>query len=149
MPNKIIDGLTNNQRYYKRNVVDMRARSTRWYQEHPEQARERYKAWLVKLRNGVFEHYGTKCACCGETERVFLTIDHVDGGGNQHRKTLRPSGSHKASSVDFYRWLRKNKYPKGFQTLCRNCNVAKYRFGICPHEAERARESFTIIGISC
>jgi hypothetical protein len=26
-----------------------------------------------------------KCVCCGETERDFLTLDHINGGGGQHR----------------------------------------------------------------
>src|ERR1019366_4483037 len=30
--------------------------------------------------------YGGKCACCGETERIFLTIDHIGGGGAEHRR---------------------------------------------------------------
>jgi len=33
-------------------------------------------------------------------------------------------------------WLRKYNYPKGFQVLCHNCNMAK-RFGVCPHKEKK------------
>ena len=28
----------------------------------------------------------------------------------------------------------KNNFPKGFQILCHNCNIAKGHYGKCPHE---------------
>lgn len=76
----------------------------------------------------AFNHYGCKCSCCGETIVDFLTIDHIGGGGNQHRKQL-PQGGH-----SIYRWLKKNNYPEGFRVLCFNCNFGIHiNNGICPH----------------
>lgn len=34
----------------------------------------------------IFDHYGWECACCGEAEPSFLTIDHVNNDGNYQRK---------------------------------------------------------------
>ena len=31
-------------------------------------------------------------------------------------------------------WMIKNNFPKGFQVLCHNCNLAKGFYGKCPHE---------------
>lgn len=76
-------------------------------------------------RREVIDAYGDRCACCGEREFMFLCIDHVDGGGNKHRATIKG---------DFYRWLIENNFPPGFQTLCHNCNMAKGLYGHCPHE---------------
>ncbi len=76
----------------------------------------------------VLQHYGMKCACCGEETYEFLSIDHINGGGHQHKMKI---GNH------LYRWLKKNNYPPGFQTLCHNCNAAKGFYGQCPHERER------------
>lgn len=84
----------------------------------------------VKLE--VFRHYSKgdpKCACCGETNVLFLTMDHVDGDGSYHRKTLKL-----ASGSSTYYWLRRNGYPDGFQVLCWNCQHGKFVYGVCPHQ---------------
>lgn len=81
-----------------------------------------------KNRKACLEFYGgtpPKCACCGETIYEFLAIDHINGGGNKHRREI---------GVNIYGWLVKNSFPGGFQVLCHNCNLAKGFYGICPHE---------------
>lgn len=78
------------------------------------------------LRNEVLSHYGTSCACCGESEDAFLTVDHIDGSGAEHRKII-------GAGNNLYRWLRKNRFPGGFRTLCANCNLAMGIHGQCPH----------------
>ena len=76
-----------------------------------------------KLKMAAFEAYGgATCAVCGEDRLEVLSIDHVGGGGNKHRKTIGVG-----SGRTFYRWLRDNGYPPGFQVLCFNCNILKYR----------------------
>ena len=84
----------------------------------------------------VMDHYGGKCLCCGETGLLFLTIDHVDENGAEHRKEISPNFKGKGRSGDlFYRWLEENNYPDGFQTLCFNCNIGKHwNNGVCPHQ---------------
>jgi len=85
-----------------------------------------------ELRRKVLVAYGGKCACCGETEFKFLAVDHINGGGNKHR--LLVAGNKKASIL---RWIVRNRFPKDFQILCHNCNVAKGSYGICPHKESR------------
>lgn len=95
----------------------------------------------AKLRDQVFTAYGGYvCKCCGETGRRFLSIDHIDESGSEHRKIV--------DAATFYSWLRRNKYPKGFQVLCHNCNFAKGLCGgICPHKLEnKSPDAFTWIG---
>lgn len=77
-------------------------------------------------RKKCLEHYGLVCACpgCNCNIEEFLEIDHIDGNGNEHRRTFKTS---------IYRWLIKHKFPPGFQVLCSNCNRAKFRYGSCPH----------------
>ena len=57
------------------------------------------------------------CQHCGENVIELLTIDHINGGGNKHRKSL--------GQTNFYSWLKRNNYPIGFQILCYNCNCVK------------------------
>lgn len=80
--------------------------------------------------------YGPGCMCCGEDREPFLVIDHVDGGGNAHRQVVvgGKNGARAGGGPYFYRWLRLNGYPSGFQVLCANCNMAKDRPGGCPHQ---------------
>lgn len=87
----------------------------------------RVKAHRLKLR--VISAYGGKCICCEETELAFLNIDHIDGGGCEHRSEV-------GSGTRFYYWLQRNGFPEGFQVLCANCNQAKAHQGVCPHQME-------------
>ena len=91
-------------------------------------------AHLAKMNRArlllVLRHYSAEepfCACCGEKHLEFLCIDHVNGGGSQHRKQM---GVGKA----IYPWLIRNNFPDGFQVLCHNCNMAKGFYGNCPHK---------------
>lgn len=72
-------------------------------------------------RNKVFDHYGRCCASCGETIQLFLTIDHIANNGAEHRR----ASTHGISGNVLYKWLVRNSFPEGFQTLCFNCNMAK------------------------
>ena len=84
---------------------------------------------IADLKEAVFVAYGGfLCACCGETEKKFLSIDHLYGGGTAHRKIV-------GTGQSFHRWLKKNGYPEGYQILCFNCNWGKYlNNGVCPHK---------------
>jgi len=110
--------------------------------EHYYKHRERRCAALRQrnreLRQELVAAYGGRCACCGVEGWQFLTIDHVDGEGTEHRAALKNQGR------AIYRWLRARGYPQeGFQILCWNCNQAKYAFGICPHAERRQTETGT------
>jgi hypothetical protein len=83
------------------------------------------KSYRDSDRIKVLEHYGNKCACCGESNSIFLSMDHIDGGGNKHRK-----GEGRFINI----FLIKNNFPAGYQILCHNCNWAKYVQGKCPHQ---------------
>jgi hypothetical protein len=92
----------------------------------------------VRYRNAqdiVFKYYGgdkPSCACCGECRREFLSIDHINGGGTAHKKSLKK----KYSSWCF--WLIQAGFPKEFRLLCMNCNSSLGFHGYCPHEREKS-----------
>lgn len=90
------------------------------------------RRWNAILKEEVFQAYGGwKCKCCGEDERLFLSIDHVFNDGHKYRKEK----AYSRSSVHFYRWLKRKGFPDGFQVLCMNCNFGKrMNNGICPHK---------------
>lgn len=114
----------------------------RWVRANPERYRMTSKRCAAKLKLEVLTHYsrGTpQCKCCGVTELIFLTIDHIKEDGSEHRRKLNGKATKMA------RWLRDNHFPTGFQVLCFNCNFAKHVLGRCPHRKEarhfRARNS--------
>ncbi len=112
--------------YYKDNAEIIKARRKKAYKENPEYTFEKTRKRVNKARKEAIEYYGNKCNCCDETIFRFLTIDHKNGRGNEHRRKLK--------SKSIYIWLRQNNYPKEFQVLCFNCNCAKGFFGSCPHK---------------
>lgn len=70
-----------------------------------------------ELRQAVLDVYGHECAECGEDDEDLLQIDHVAGGGNEHRREI--------GQGNLYLWLRQNGFPQGFQILCASCNWKK------------------------
>jgi hypothetical protein len=75
------------------------------------------KLWWETKRRKVLTHYGNRCARCGFTDQRALSIDHVEGGGAEHRRNLK--------SNDICAWLMRNNFPPGFQILCMNCQWIK------------------------
>jgi hypothetical protein len=97
-------------------------------------ARGRLYAAQVQARRRAkaIEAYGGRCVCCGESEPVFLALDHVKGDGKAHRATIG------GGTPNMYRWAERNGYPPTLQLLCHNCNMAKsYNPGGCPHQIRR------------
>lgn len=101
----------------QKNPIIYRKSAKKYYESHKEEHakynRERYE----QFKSQVLNHYIPTCACCGEKQLEFLTIDHLHGNGNIHRK--------KMTKPNIYEYLVKNNYPEGFQILCFNCNFVK------------------------
>ncbi len=84
-----------------------------------------------KLKRSMVDAYGGKCACCGETELAFLTLDHVGGGGHQERKKV-------GGGATLLRRLRDAGWPQnGYRILCMNCNMATAHGRTCPHQLKK------------
>lgn len=83
------------------------------------------------LRCEVLAAYGGKCTCCGEETQVFLEVDHPQGDGGLHRRMIGI-----AAGQGFYRYLKREKFPRGMRLLCSNCNTARGWYGFCPHVDE-------------
>lgn len=83
----------------------------------------------TKLRLGLIQKLGGKCVCCGETHEHFLQVDHVNGDGNAHRRSV------KGGSAGVFRDLLKNPGKYEVRVLCANCHNAITFYGSCPHES--------------
>jgi hypothetical protein len=122
------------QRWRDKNPGLAAQRTAEWREKNREKALEAQKLANRKLKEAAYNAYGGfRCNCCGETTEAFLTIDHVNNDGAQHRKEVRIRA--------IYKWLQVNDYPEGFQILCYNCNIGKHRNkGVCPHHQEKFPE---------
>lgn len=147
--------LNRNKEYRKNNPLKIKQWQRKWYHDnlekmkikdrkYRESRKERLKQYRkdkkehiqrigrdyrVKERDEVFTYYGGyRCHCecrCSEINPLMLTIDHMNNDGAKHRKEIGPG--------KLYRWLIRNNFPEGFQVLCYNCNVGRWRNkGKCP-----------------
>ena len=89
-----------------------------YYLEHKDAKSAYAKRYNRELKLEVLSHYGTKCTFCSEPDLDKLSIDHINGGGLAHRRSLGMAGS----GTRFYLWLRRNNYPSGYRVLCLSCN---------------------------
>jgi hypothetical protein len=89
-----------------------------WHEnkEHNLEVKSDYR---MKVRVDTINHYGGKCAICQIDNIYYLSIDHINGGGNIDRK-IKKLGS----GYNFYLYLQKNGYPDGFRVLCYNDNCS-------------------------
>jgi hypothetical protein len=126
VPRKVYDDA-----YYARNRERVLERNKAYEAAHPEKLRELRAAWMRRRRRErraeIIAAYGGRCQCCGESNERFLAIDHVNGGGSEHRKRLG-TGRVLKEIVD-------RSFPPDFQLLCHNCNMGRaFNDGVCPHE---------------
>lgn len=93
-----------------------------WREKNRERLREDNRLRRLALKDEALDRYGRICARCGFSNILALQIDHVNDNGAEERQALGGRGN---AGWNFYRWLKKNGWPEGYQTLCANCNTIK------------------------
>lgn len=117
---KLINGIpsSKNAEYIKQKAAIYREKNRDRITAH----RKKRKG-IEKMR--FLEMYGRVCVCCGESEPVFLCLDHVHGQVKVKNKDEWTTAYNKA-----YKEYR----PDLYRIMCCNCNMA-VRFGrVCPHQ---------------
>ncbi len=90
--------------------------------------REYGKKYQRNLRQRIVELLGRKCVRCGFNDWRALQVDHVNGGGDLERRTL------KLTTIRFIDHLLASHGK--YQLLCANCNwIKRYE----NHEIQRPR----------
>lgn len=123
------------------------AHQMRRYYSH---AREERLVKVAAIKHAVIMAYGGyRCACCGETERLFLQLDHINNDGAEFRRKLRTKKQNTASGPMTYKWVFDHNFPPGFQILCANCNHGKrMNNGVCPHQTTCNDQRLSLVGSS-
>lgn len=122
------------KKWQDKNPTKVSGYKRRWAKNNRIEAGIVSKGYKTRKRVSVKElvmavYSGGRCACCGETEPSFLTLDHINNDGKKHRKEVGRTGA------PFYSWLVKNGFPPGLQVLCANCNMSKeINKGVCAHQ---------------
>lgn len=140
------------RRWSRQNRDKMREYQRAYYLKHKDKQMQRQREYRAKLSPEVrrarsrrayicwgkvyAQEYGRKmkseallvygrgklgCVVCGESRLACLSIDHIDGGGNKHRRSI---GENRVG-LSFYKWLKDEGFPNGYQTLCMNCQFVK------------------------
>jgi len=119
--------------YWERNKEERNAAQREYYHRNKESIRTKQRVVnreaYKQQRIAILAKFGGRCVCCGESTEVFLDVDHVNGGGNKHRKQFR-------SIHSYNQFLIEEAKLEDFQILCKNCNYAKFRLGQCPHQLD-------------
>jgi hypothetical protein len=99
-----------------------RAYQRQWYARTCKRRLAIKKTQKQRLKAEVLQHYSPTLTCqqCGFSDIRALSIDHIHGGGNEHRRRVSTK-----SGFRFYLWLKKHHFPSGFQVLCMNCQFIK------------------------
>lgn len=80
----------------------------------------------ANLRKVILVAYGGKCSSCGCSDWLVLQLDHIHGGGNQHRKAL-------GTTLRIYEAVIREGCPKDkYRLLCANCNVKAHYYRTHP-----------------
>src|SRR3972149_7809370 len=112
--------------WYAKNKDKKNAYDKQWRKDNAERVRERQRNRFIRLRLEVLSRDSQgvpRCACCGETENQFLSIDHINGKGKEDRSD---------TGGNFYMRLKREGFPQGlYQILCYNCNLSKGFYGAC------------------
>lgn len=120
------------KQHYARTRPEQRARQLAYQKSNRERLYAYNAQWSrqrnAALRAEMLAAYGGACACCGESEPIFLDLDHVDNDGAAHRREV-------GNNTQVMLQLKRDGWPRGrFQLLCCNCNQGKARNGgVCPH----------------
>lgn len=122
---------------YKRGRVSI----NRWRDTHREKVNASCLDYQQRLKAEFVAAYGGCCTCCGEARIEFMSVQHVNGDGKQHRASVH--------NARVYSDLRRRGWPKGGITVfCMNCNFATKNGRECPHELERRSRKFLTVATS-
>ena len=130
--------------YYLRNKQDFLTKARAYHWENRERILPQKRGRSFRLKLEIILHYSPNgiCQCasqdcwhvgpCHVSDPRVLTVDHIQGKGNQHRKEI--GGYRQYSGSHIYFWIQRNNFPPLFQILCINCNFVKGPRGL-PKEA--------------
>ena len=105
------------KKYYQENKEVVLAQHKKYREDNQDKVAEAKRRKWAELRYRVLDYYSSGkicCAICSEDRLPCLSVDHLNGGGNKHRREV-------GFGYAFYLWIERSNYPEGFRVLCMNC----------------------------
>ena len=101
----------------------------KYTKEDPRRYNKYRNTFFQKIKDKAYKILGEVCSCCGESDRRFLTLDHINNDGYKDKKRRRNL------TYLMYKEVVKDRIEGKYQILCWNCNCGKRsNRGICPHK---------------
>lgn len=120
------------RRYRAAHPEKHREAQRKYVEANPEVVQQRARERRARIFQEMVEAYGGKCSCCGESNPMFLTVEHVGG---------RTTGAELRNTYKELVRLKKAGWPSSCTCLCYNCNCGSARNGgVCPHQMLVAEE---------
>lgn len=112
-------------RYREAHRQELCTRTKRWIKANREQVATYKRGCVSALKQEIISQYSNGelwCAQCGFNDIRALSLDHINGEGAKHRRSLSCGRGSK-----FYQFLRREGFPmkQELQVLCMNCQWVK------------------------
>ena len=116
------------KKHYNKNKEAISLKKSEYNHRTKVDRNKKSKELYESYRDRFFDLYGSICECCGEKEKIFLNLDHVQG---------QVGIKNKEKGAKAYRNAVIEYNPNKYRVLCWNCNQA-IRWGrSCPHQTQR------------
>ena len=114
-------------KYRAEHLEKARELQRKYYHRYPLKYLDKVKKRWEERKAEAIKQMGGKCLCCGESNPIFLCLDHIKGNGRRdYQKAGGPHGVWK-------RAIAEGLPPDKYRLLCWNCNAALGMYGYCPH----------------
>jgi hypothetical protein len=111
--------------YWHRNKDVIRQRTATWRSRNQNWVKSSGKIARAIVLDEVLACLGSQCMLCGETEREFLTVDHIENDGYLERRL---------GSLGWKRRIINGTADRSkYRILCHNCNLGRYRLNPVHH----------------
>jgi hypothetical protein len=114
---------------YRKYKAEWRRNKRKTNPKFRRQENNNHKKYNWERKLIVINHYLGICVCCGEKQMEFLSINHKNNNGAEHRR--------KIGQGNLYQWIINNNFPSDYEVMCMNCNSSNGFYGFCPHGGKK------------
>lgn len=133
--------LSEKTKYWKKNKTKIKERVTSWRSKNHSILKDKAKSYRSSISEAVLLLLGPTCKFCGETEKEFLTVDHIDDDGNSERQY---------GSIGWKRRILDGVFDSSkYRVLCQNCNLGRYRIDPIHHLDDKPEVGETRFCVVC